>query len=244
VLVPRRIDALHGIDTLVLSLDAPGPANDAVRGEGVFAAVVRAIEAARAAGIPVKLNAVLSRDTAGQLDALLAFAERQDLFLTVSVMRSGASDLWHRAETIKAPDAAIADLLARLAQLARRNRRLLFSPATYEYGARWGDYARDRLEAGDVAPDDPRVRSGPPCRAGTSYLSIAPDGTAFPCVSTNDRIRGANAAREGTAAAWRSLHAHSCVACWASCLVEQNSLFSLRPRTLVHFTRRHLPRFG
>src|SRR5688572_24416511 len=47
LLVPRRIEALRGVDTLVLSLDAPGPAGDAVRGEGVFAAVEAAIDAAR-----------------------------------------------------------------------------------------------------------------------------------------------------------------------------------------------------
>jgi MoaA/NifB/PqqE/SkfB family radical SAM enzyme len=244
VLVPERIDALRGLDTLVLSLDAPGPANDAVRGEGVFEAVVRAIGAARAAGIPVKLKEVLSRDTAAELDALLAFAERHDLGLTVSVMRSGAPDLWHRAESIKAPDAAIAELLARLAELARGNPRLLFSPATYEYGASWGEYARERIEAREAVPDDPRLRDGPTCRAGASYLSIGPDGSSFPCVSTFGRIRGANAAREGVAAAWRSLQGHPCIACWTPCLVEQNALFSLRPRTLLHFARRHLLRFA
>src|SRR5205085_5555039 len=64
LLVPRRIETLRSVDTLVLSLDAPGPANDAVRGEGVFDAVEAALDCARRLGIPVKLNAVLSAVTA------------------------------------------------------------------------------------------------------------------------------------------------------------------------------------
>ena len=90
LMVPRRIEELRSLSTLVLSLDAPGPANDAQRGAGVFAAVQRAIAAARAAAIPVKLNAVMSARTAPHLDALLAFCETHDLHVTVNVMRSGA----------------------------------------------------------------------------------------------------------------------------------------------------------
>src|SRR5262249_15079360 len=138
----------------------PGPANDAVRGDGVFAAVEAALEAARRAGLSVKLNAVMSAVTAPHLDELLAFTERHDLYLTINVVRSGAPDLWHDAARVKADDAAIGRLLARLATLARSNRRLLFSPATYRYAAAWGDYGRDRYEADELPADDPRRRDG------------------------------------------------------------------------------------
>ena len=103
VLVPRMIERLHMLDTLVLSLDAPGPANDAVRGEGVFDAVRAAIAAAKAHRIPVKLNAVMSAVTAPFLDDLLAFAAGHELHVTVNVMRSGAADLWHEAAIASRP---------------------------------------------------------------------------------------------------------------------------------------------
>jgi len=244
LLVPRRIDALRALDTLVLSLDAPGPANDAVRGDGVFAAVEAAIAAARAARIPTKLNAVLSAVTAPHLDALLAFAEQHDLSLTINVVRSGAPDLWHDAARIKDEDGTVSRLLDRLATIARHNRRLLFSPTTYRYAAGWHDYGRDRFTAAELAPDDPRRRNAPPCRAGRSYLSIDADGSVYPCVLTFHRIRGGNAATDGVAAAWRNLNGHDCVACFTPCLVEQNFLTSLHPAVVGHFARRHLPRFA
>jgi MoaA/NifB/PqqE/SkfB family radical SAM enzyme len=244
VLVPRRIAALRELDTLVLSLDAPGPANDAVRGEGVFAAVEAAIGAARAAGLRVKLNAVMSAVTAPHLDELLAFVERHDLYLTINVVRTGAPDLWKDAATIKDDDAAIARLFERLAMLARTNRRLLFSPLSYRYAARWSDYGHDRFEAHELHSDDPRRRNGPRCQAGRAYLAIDADGTVYPCTLTMHRLPGGNAATDGVAAAWRALHGHPCVACYTPCLVEQNYLHSLHPSALLHFARRHLTRFA
>jgi MoaA/NifB/PqqE/SkfB family radical SAM enzyme len=244
LLVPRRIAALRQLDTLILSLDAPGPANDAVRGNGVFAAVEAAIAAARAAGLRVKLNAVMSALTAPHLDELLAFAEHHDLYLTINVVRTGAPDLWNDAATIKDDDFAIERLLERLAVLARTNRRLLFSPQAYRYAARWGDYGRDRFEAHELDARDRRRRNGPRCQAGRAYLAIDADGTVYPCTLTMHRLPGGNAATDGVAAAWRALHGHPCVACYTPCLVEQNYLYSLHPSALLHFARRHLLRFA
>ena len=136
-------------------------------------------------------------------------------------MRSGAPDLWHQAATLRAEDEAIRRLLERLADLARTNSRLLFSEATYRYAMRWGDYARDRYEEHELAADDPRRRDGPRCQAGRYYLSIDPDGTAYPCVATAGRITGGNVVADGVEAAWRRLHGHGCVACYSPCLVEQ-----------------------
>jgi len=244
LLVAKRIQELRELDTLVLSLDAAGPANDLVRGDGVFAAVQAALLAAQAIGLPVKINAVLSAVTAPQLNELLDFVARHDLHITINAMRSGAPDLWRDAATIKAADGEVARMLERLATLSRSNRRMLFAPATYRYAARWGDYGRDRLQNGEVAAGDARVRSGPRCQAGRYYLSINPDGTTYPCTITVDRLPGGNVVTDGVAAAWRKLHHHPCVACYAPCLVEQNYLFSLHPPTLLNFAAKHLGRYA
>jgi MoaA/NifB/PqqE/SkfB family radical SAM enzyme len=244
LLVSKHIDRLRLLDTLVLSLDAPGPANDTVRGAGVFAAVREAIVAARNADVRVKINAVLSVKTAPLLDELLAFVAQHDVHVTVNVMRSGAPDLWHDAASIKADDQEIRRTLNRLAALTRTNPRILFSENTYRYAAGWGDYARDRLEADEAAADDPRIRRGPRCQAGRYYLTINPDGSVYPCSLTVGRICGGNVVRDGVAAAWRQLHGHPCVACYAPCQVEQNYLFSLQPRVVWRFVARHLNRFA
>lgn len=244
LLVPPRIDALRGLAHLVLSLDAPGPANDAVRGAGVFAAVAAAIDAARAIDLPVKLNAVLSAPTADHLDALLAFCAARDLSLTVNVVRSESAALWKDAATVRPAAADMRGLLTRLAAEARRNPRLLFSAPTYAYAAAWGEFGKDRVEAGEWPAGDPRLRRAPTCHHGRSTIAIDADGEAYPCSLTVGQIRGGNVVRDGVATAWKRLHDHRCLACFSPCTVEQNSILSLHPRTLLHFARRHLGRFA
>lgn len=244
MLVAKHIDRLHGLNTLVLSLDAPNQSNDDVRGVGVFAGVEAAVAAARAARVPVKLNAVVSTVTAPHLDALLAYVDAHDLSLTINIVRSASADLYRDAGAVKPEDDEIQQLLEKLAAVARVNPRVLFSPRSYDYASRWGTYARDRIEAGDVPADDPRVRRGPTCHAGRSYLTINPDGSVFPCALTVNRIRGGNVATDGVEAAWRSLHDHQCLACFSPCLVEQNHLCSLTPSVMLHFARRHLASFS
>jgi hypothetical protein len=238
LLVPRRIDALRGLDTLILSLDAPGPSNDAVRGEGVFDAVQAALVAARAAGLRVKLNAVLSAPFAASRRAL-AFVEQHDLHLTVNVVQP-APPICATPPRSRTCDAAIS-APARPAALARSNPGPVLPTAAYS--AAWATKPRPPRSARAVG-DDPRLRRGPRCQAGRAYLSIDADGTVFPCVVTHSRISGGNAVRDGVAAAWRAMHGHACVACHTTCLVEQNYLHSLHPSVLVHFARRHLTRFA
>ena len=244
LLVPERIKALRPLQTLVISLDAAGPANDEVRGKGVYDAVKAAIGAARQAKIPLKINAVLSARTAPELDNLLRFVDDRDLGLTINVVRSGDSNLWREAGTIKAEDQEIRRLLLDIAARAKRNRRILLSPSSFRYASRWRNYSDDRYEAGELDSTDLLLTKGPKCRAGRSYFSIAPDGTASPCVTTKAKISGGNVVKDGVEACWRALHEHRCLVCFSPCLVELNFLFSFNLRVLAGFARRHLGRFG
>ncbi|KON28675.1 hypothetical protein AC481_00895 [miscellaneous Crenarchaeota group archaeon SMTZ-80] len=243
LLVSKLIDRLSLLNALTLSLDSVGPVNDSVRGEGMFDAVKEAIVAAKGAGLPVKINAVMSAKTAPMLDELLSFIERYDLHLTIGLMRSGAPDLWRDAASIKAEDDEIRKTVERIAGQTKTNPRLLFSEATYRYIAHWDDYSIDRYEVDELKADDPILRDGPRCQAGRYYLNIIPDGTANPCVSTIGRIPGGNVISDGVEGAWRQLHNHKCVACYSPCMVERNYLFSLKLRVVLNFMKRHLARF-
>jgi MoaA/NifB/PqqE/SkfB family radical SAM enzyme len=243
LLVRKMIDQLSRLNTLTLSLDGVESAHDAVRGEGVFDAVKDAIAAARGAGIPVKINAVLSTKSASTLDELVAFIDKENLGATLNIMRFGETDLWGNAATIKQDDEETRKTLERLAGLAQTKKWMLFSKATYDYAARWRDYSRDRYEADELPPDDPLLLDGPRCQAGRYHLIIFPDGKAYPCTPTFGRIPGANAIIHGVEGAWRQLHDHRCVACYAPCLVEKNYLLSLKPRVLLNFVVKHLAKF-
>jgi len=244
ILVPEMISTLRTIQTLVISLDAAGPANDEVRGRGVFKAVAKAVVSAREARIPVKINAVLSDKTASELDGLVRFVESYDLALTINVVRSGGRDLWREARLIKPQDDEIRRLLLDIAGRAEKNSRFLLSPESCRYASLWRDYGVDRYEAGDLDPSDPLLRRGPACRAGRSFLSINADGNVYPCVTTFGRICGGNVLEKGVEGCRRSLRDHPCVACFSPCLVELNHLFSFDLRVIARFGRSYLRRYS
>jgi MoaA/NifB/PqqE/SkfB family radical SAM enzyme len=244
LLVPKMIEELLELNTLVLSLDAAGSANDEVRGEGAFDAVIEAIRAAKKAGIPVKINAVLSAITAPFLQEMLTFVEKYDLGITFNTLRTGSFHLRKRALDIKDSDERIREIHTELAALAKSNHRILFSPHTYRYISHWPDFARERYAARNAPLNDVIVRGGPSCQAGRFYMSIGPQGTAFPCVITAGEINGGNVVKDGIVSCWEKLQIHDCVACSAPCLVELNYLFSLKLPVVFRFMKRFLYRFS
>jgi mycofactocin radical SAM maturase len=84
----QRYAAMDYLDIQV-SLDGASPAtNDPVRGEGTFAVAVRAMERLAEAGFgPFKLSVVVTRRNAGELDEMLALAERFGAELRVTRLR-------------------------------------------------------------------------------------------------------------------------------------------------------------
>ncbi|MCB2186674.1 MAG: radical SAM protein [Deltaproteobacteria bacterium] len=241
-LAPRRPEVLRRLDSLVLSLDAAGPANDLVRGEGAYAAVLAALEAARAHGVPVKLNAVLSAANGPHLDGLLAFAAARRLPLAVGVVRSGDPVLWGRAREVKPPDREIRRLLVRLAREAVGNPWLVYSPRSFLLAARWPDYGVDCLAQGQSLWGVPAGELSPPCAAGRWYFTIDPQGRVSPCCVHQGRPDNPSALELGLARAWRLAGEHDCRACYSPCLLEQNFLYAGHPVVLHSFLRRHLRR--
>jgi MoaA/NifB/PqqE/SkfB family radical SAM enzyme len=244
LLVPEKINELKDLSAIVLSLDAAGPANDEVRGEGVFEAAKEAVAAAKDAGIPIKINSVLSANSAPHLESFLEFLEDYDLSVTFNVVRSGNSNLWYKAASLRDSDEEIKTLLEKLSYLAKRNHRILFSSLIYKYGSFWKDYSKDRYEKGELSEKDPILQKGPHCQAGRYFMNIGPDGSVYPCVVTTGEISGGNAVSDGVEECWKALHDHSCEACYTPCLVEINYLFSLHPKVLLHFLQRQFKLFA
>ncbi|NOR14889.1 MAG: radical SAM protein [Candidatus Aminicenantes bacterium] len=244
LLVPERIEELRQLDHLVLSLDAAGPENDLLRGQGSYAAVKEAMAAAKAAGIAVKINAVLSANTASNLDGLLSFVEENEIYITINIARRNPSEQLYFSAEPGDRDEKMREMLTKIARLTRSRSRIVFSEASYLYASRWKDFSINRYQVDELSSDDPCLINGPHCQAGRFYMSILPDGSTSPCVVTIGEIQGGNVIQDGVAGAWKSLVDHKCGACNALCSIEQNYLFSLHPRVLTNFVARHLPRFS
>jgi len=243
-LVPEQIKDLRQLDHLVLSLDSAGPENDLLRGPGSYAAVKRAITAAKTAGIALKINSVLSASSAPHLHSLLSFVENHEVYITINITRPDQSQTQRSDYEHIVEDEKMRTLLSKISDLTRSHPRIVFSKTAYKYASHWKDFSITRYERGQLSPKDPILKEGPRCQAGRFYMSILPDGSVSPCVVTFREILGGNVIQDGVAGTWKNLRDHKCVACNALCLIEQNYLFSLHPRVLTNFVARHLPRFS
>ena len=184
--------------------------------------------------MPTKVNAVLGANNADQLDWLLAFAEREKVPISLNVMRSADTGLYHDAARFRIEDGALRLLLGRIVQAAGESRWVLFSPATYRLLQSWPDFAVDRLPEGD-AGDFP----APPCSAGRLHCAIYSDGSLYPCTLTVRQMPARNV-RDGVAAALAAVRDHGCACCASACMLETNAMFALEPRVLASLGRTYL----
>src|SRR5580700_10025769 len=90
-LTPERARQLAALDYLDVQISIDGATaatNDAVRGEGSYAAARRAMDNLAAAGFgPFKISVVITRDNVAQLDALEVLADHYGAHLRVTRLR-------------------------------------------------------------------------------------------------------------------------------------------------------------
>jgi len=241
LLVPKRKHDLAAANTLILSLDSLGPANDRVRGKGAGRAAIAAVEAARSVGLGIKVNAVLTAEMISGLKDLIEFSRDQRLPLSVNMVRSGNPELWNRAAELRPGDEEMRAALRLLAEESRRNSLFLFSARTYLQAARWPDYAVDYIDERNVSAYNGWKR-GPRCQAGRFYFSLMPDGRAVPCALRFKAGPYGDTEGEGLREAWKTIQKHTCLDCCSPCKLEQNYLYSGYASVLLNFARKHLLR--
>ena len=93
----RRLAAVDYVDVQISIDGATAATNDAVRGEGSYAAARRAMDHLAAAGFgPFKISVVVTRHNVGQLDALEAIADGYGAQLRLTRLRPSGrgADSW------------------------------------------------------------------------------------------------------------------------------------------------------
>ena len=236
LLVPNRRDVISQMQTVIVSLDGRAAAHDANRGRRTFAGAVAGIEAARAWGVPVKVNTVLNSDNRAEVEWLVEFTRRRDLPLTLNVMRSGSADLYNDAARHRIADEPLRQLLSQVIELRRDNPHIVFSAVTYRILRRWTDFTKDRLTPAQGGNDQGQPR----CSAGRFHCVIYTDGRLFPCTITVRQLEALDVRRVGVAAALQRARQHGCASCANACMIEMNRLFALDPRAIASLSRAYL----
>ena len=167
-----ELEALGGI-YLQLSLDGASPeSNDAVRGAGAFQRTLAALDRLRGKNIVRTINFVYCRHNAGDLDAMLALAERCGATLRVTRLK---------------PSGRGAESYARL-RPTQKQLQALHGWLHAHPGVLTGDSFFHLNAFGGAPLDGFRF-----CGAARLTCLIVPNGDVFPCAFTqNDTFRAGN----------------------------------------------------
>jgi MoaA/NifB/PqqE/SkfB family radical SAM enzyme len=168
----RHVASLKNLLQVAVSIDSLDPHRfEKLRGRPVLDEAIRGLDrlvAARPRGT-VKVNFVMSRENASDLDALIAFAEQRRVFLTVIPVVHGQSGMIHRRDdpmfqAQAAEREQMAALFDRLAAM-RRAGRLIWDSSRYH----------------EMAADLMRGRKPGACDAGKIMMEMRADGGLAVC---------------------------------------------------------------
>jgi MoaA/NifB/PqqE/SkfB family radical SAM enzyme len=219
-LLRDRWRELRKIDVLQLSLDGPEDVHDRIRGEGTFRSVRDAIAGAKAHGIPVVLNTVVSRLNADALEYVLAVCRDNGIkafFEPATLTRLGSPD----ERNLIAPETetyqrAVTQLM-RFKRRGKYRQHIGNSLAGLEYLSHW---------------PEPRPV---PCWAGLLLFRIDPQGMLYNCSEDRAVDVGRPILELGFAECVRRLRYAPCRECWCAQQVESNLVLSLDPRAVMNF---------
>jgi MoaA/NifB/PqqE/SkfB family radical SAM enzyme len=231
LLIPERIDLVRQVDEVVISLDGNLDAHDRQRGRGTWHRVMRGVEACAAEGLDFFLTAVVTRESAGDVDWLLDTARRFGVMVNFQIPQFNEEMYGQEARAWMPPPDEIRALLAKIIAAKQAGAPVLFSARSYQHTLGWVDFTQERVE---------RPGQLSPCTAGRYFLQMEPNGDIYPCVLHVGAFQPKNAARDGVEAAWTHAQRHSCFDCYNTWLNENKAIFALRPSVLGNFWQNYL----
>ncbi|HHL39854.1 MAG TPA: radical SAM protein [Deltaproteobacteria bacterium] len=226
-LIPKKIDAVSQLDSVCVSLDGDEVPNDLNRGDGTYRRIVEGIKAARAAGVHVHTNTVLTRNSIGSIDHIMRLARKLG-FMTEFNLPFYLGERDSKNDELYPDDEQCRRAWRKILDYKARGYPVLFSRASHLYALRWPDYRRRVYY--DEDPDFDYIR----CYAGRLMCFIDSDGSVYPCAQLIGTFEARNIRDEGGfAAAWEHLASNPCRTCYFTCFNHFNLIFRLDASTIA-----------
>ena len=227
--VAKQPGLLDYLDEVVFSLDSVTPEiNDRIRGPGTHAQVIKSFDIACERGLRTYVSMVVSRDSFGELEAMLEFCEARGVVLHAQPVTFDWQYADATAQHLALTPEQVRALHLRLAEWKRQGRGLIFSAASYQKAADWPDHSVFiTRSAGESS-----------CMAGKDYIHIEPNGDIHPCGVHGASFTPKNIIKDGLEEALRHTQRHNCGDCWIVYLNERKAVFGLKPAALLEVVRR------
>lgn len=219
-LVSRNVGKLKDLDILVVSLDGPKEAHDRQRMAGSYEKVIGGIRAAKAAGINVWTNTVITRNNLDYLCRLVDEAGALGVRMIFQpVLHYSHSSEVSRIEGLSAESRAYDAVISELKALKRRGAPIVHS-------RQYLDYIKVPLWSVNKRK----------CWAGRLYCAVTPAGDVAPCYPIFNTRKWPNGLETGFGRAFREIGEFTCNGCYCA-LVESDFLYSFRPGAIINLLK-------
>lgn len=221
ILASDHLEALKKTSYVQLSLEGPESVNDAIRGDGAFAATTGALELLKRNGIKVKLNTTLTQVNVDSLDYLLGFSKKQNVPI-----------MFHPVSHVHAGDLDLAEFLLDDNALKTAFDKLI--------AAKGAGFAVLNSVPGMKLLQQPGGFSLPQCFAGRLFVSLTPQGHVVACNQLRDSGSGQDADGGNFSQAVRALKTPNCSLCRCASPIELNLFLSMNPAVILNAAKTKL----
>lgn len=244
IFIERWLEDLQYVDILQISVDGNEESHDAVRGEGCYQKVVRGLEAAVKAKLPVRIHGVFNKisidaSKESQVAALARLSKKYDIPFNFCQYVLGEEE--KRCGVVNKPAyVSFADTNKYHRELLvykKRGYKFFNSYAAMKQIINWVNPKKDILHQKEEHLLPPYFSR---CRAGELYCFLDSDGSLYPCVPLWKK--GLNIKEAGIQRAWETVQKVreevDCFSCVSLGDIEFSKTLSLKPDVLINtFTK-------
>jgi len=227
ILLEKKLHEINIVDSICLSLDGREEGNDYIRGKGTFKAVLRAVDLVKSAGIPLRVQATLTKYTKDDMAFLAQLANDKEFHLEFSLLFASTPDM----KNLMMDDQETRKALREIKELKKKGYPIFTSLVTLDLALNWEDYGYTTLTKEDLPPHLKPI----PCGYARHKFTIDANGRTFPCFPLNTTFNAYNVKEVGVKKAFEhTVRNNKCVLCPFLTQNDWNYMLSLSPGFLVH----------
>lgn len=226
VLIPKKIDAVKKMDSVCISFDGAEESNDLNRGKGSFRQIFEGIKVAKAHGLHVHTNTVMTKNNIRSIDHIMKLAKEIG-FVTEFNLPFFLGERDGTNQELYPTDEECRQAWAKIIDYKEKGYPILFSRKSHQYALDWPNYSQRLIY--DTIPDFKYIK----CYAGQLMCFIDSDGMVYPCAQLIGTFKGLNFLEHGFEKAWDNLHTNPCKTCYFTCFNHFNLVFKLDRETLL-----------
>jgi MoaA/NifB/PqqE/SkfB family radical SAM enzyme len=172
LLIPKYIEELKKVDLLMVSLDGNEVGHNANR--GCFQQVIEGIETAKNAGIKVRVNAVMTKNTKDDIAWLLNFGEKIGVYIGFTIPTKGKN--YDAINDMLLGDEEKRQVHRELLAHSKAGKKITLSDNSLEYVLNYP------LPYSDILfKDNPLSKKYDECMYGRYLVFIDASGSVYPC---------------------------------------------------------------